>query len=167
MRTLADLKRDLKTGTKLVLKSVDNMEKNENRTVLKVGATDICFLKDGGGKSYLETPKASLLDYDGKTIKIYRAGIRDLTDDEKQVMADAPEDGKQDEIDMISDGNVMFRRRKRYYEETGKEYLFGTCKKQGKRLTHKDDKDMIEDDNIKGSISIVYEIEQVKDMLDV
>ena len=164
MRTLADMKRDLKTGTKVILKSItmkvgDELKSSDiNRTVLKVNTTDICFLKDDGKKSYLSIPKASLLEYDGKTIKIYRAGIRELTDEEKQIMDNKPKDDKQFEIDMLSDGNVMYRREKRYYESIGKEYLFGNCKKDGKRLTHKDNKVMIEDDSIKGDISIIYEV---------
>jgi len=159
MKTLSDLKRDLTVGKTVILKSCLGVEKNEKRTVFKLQSNNVCFLKeDGKSKSWLELPKASLLEYDGKTIKIFRVGIRELTQEEKDIIAKEPKDEKQEGIDIISDGSVMYNRRKHYYKDVGKFYLFGTEKEQGKRLTHADKTAKIEDDSIKGELELVYEV---------
>jgi hypothetical protein len=161
MKTLADLKRDLAMpGLKLNLVSVSGIPKNEARTVFKIQTNNICFLKpDGKSKSWLELPKASLLEYDGKTIKIFEPARRPLTDKEKEIMANEPRDAKQDEIDMLSDGSTMYYRRERYYRDSGYFYLFGTKADKGMRLTHEKATPLIEDETLKGELSIIYEMQ--------
>jgi hypothetical protein len=158
MKTLADMKRDLSIGRKIMLKEVDGIIKNEPREVFKVQTQSICFLKEGGGKSWLDIPKASLCEYDGKTIEIYRPAIRELTEQEKKIIDAEPRDEEQDRIDAMSDGSTMYNRRRNYYKECGFFYLFGTEKEQGKRLTHVNNKTMIQDESIKGKLDIVYEL---------
>lgn len=159
MKTLADLKRDI-VGKQLILIERDGKTENILRTVIAVKSNEIVLQKTDGNKSYLEIPKATLLDYDGKTIKIYNAGNRDLNKEEQMIKDNEPKDEKQDERDMLSDGSTMFHRREHYYKEKGYEYLFGGSKKiQGKRLTHDNHIPKIRDDAIKGKISLIYEIQ--------
>ena len=109
--------------------------------------------------SRLDWPKASLMEYDGKTLTIYKPGRRDLTPEEKAIIDGEPKDDKQDEIDMLSDGSTMFYRRKSYYQNSGHFYLFGTERTGGKRLTHDQNRNpKIEEDAIRGDISLVYEV---------
>ena len=161
MKTLADLKRDFPKTTQIILKR----EPEVPRTFDKIQGTSFKFKKVNGGTTYLEIPKASLLEYDGVNVKIFEPGIRELTPEEQKVKDDEPKDDEQFRIDMLSDGSTMFYRSQRYYKDSGMFYLFGTEKEQGKRLTHsqKDPvtgfvKPMIEDDNIKGKLSIEYEL---------
>jgi hypothetical protein len=159
MKSLADLKRDItKTKQIILLREPDNP-----RIFEKIQGTSFKLKKVNGGFTYLEIPKATLLEYDGTTVKIYEPGIRELTAEEQKIRDDEPKDDEQFRIDMLSDGNTMFYRKQRYYKETGLFYLFGTEKEQGKRLTNNKGADgivkpMIEDDNIKGKLSIEYEL---------
>jgi hypothetical protein len=158
MKTLADMKRDLVVGKKVKLVWRNGKELSEERTVFKVQTNSICFEREGGGKTWLDMPKATLLEYDGNTIKIYRPITRELTAEEQKIKDNEPRDIEQERLDAISDGSQMFYRRKRYYKEAGYFYLFGTEKEQGKRLTHTERKPMIEDDTIKGELDLVYEV---------
>lgn len=167
MKTLADLKRDLCLGKsiKMTFTSFTFGDKpspilNKVRYVVKAQSNCICLNEDKNATkgSWLQFPKASLLEYDGNIIKIFRPALRSFTPEEQKIIDNEPKDDKQDEIDMLSDGNTMFRRKKRYYKESGHFYLFGTEKEQGKRLTHADKMPMIEDDSIKGELDLAYEV---------
>lgn len=158
MKTLSDLKRDLTPGLKLILKHRNGKEINEERTVIRTDTAKIEFMRSYGLPIVCEWPKASLLDYDGKTIKIFDAGLRELTDEEKKIRENEPKDEEQSRIDIISDGSVMFYRRKAYYHGLGKDYLRGHEQQKGLYLTFIDKKPMIRDDSIKGAVSLVYEI---------
>lgn len=162
MKTLADLKRDLqKPGIKVVLKERfgKKEENGEARTICKIQTNSLCFFKaDGKSKSWLDFPKATLLEYDGNTFKIFSPGKRELTDEEQKIRGNEPSDKQQEYIDAIGDGSTMFYRRKAYYREIGLNYLFGTGKESGKRLTHENGKAVIEDDSIKGEMILAYEI---------
>ncbi len=155
-KTLADLKRDI-VGKKLILKEVSGIPKNEERTCIKLQGDSFVFLKgDTQSKSYCQIPKATLVEYDGETIKTFRPALRELTEEEKKVMDNVPRDEEQERVDALSDGYVMGRKREMYYKEAGFNYLFGIKKEKGKRLTHADKRPMIEDDNIKGDLELVY-----------
>lgn len=160
MKTLADFKRDLAVGRRVRLIYRNGQELNSLREVAKTTTTAIKFnALDETKAGWLDYPKASLVEYDGKTAKIYTAGYRGLTEEEKRVIANEPRDDEQDKIDMMTDGSTMFYRRKRYYMESDMFYLFSTKKQQGKRLTQRDGKKVIEDDGIKGNLILVYKIE--------
>jgi len=175
MKTLAQLKRDIVKGTCLILKSwhgrTDAGIRNINipRFVVKKSTVGICLNpnKNVNKGSYVDFPAASLLEYDGETIKIYNSGNRPLTEGEKQIIINQPRDDKQDEIDIMTDGSTMFYRRKSYFQKSGKYYLFGTEIQAGKRLiqgTRKTIEDgswsdwAIDDNKCKGEIALVYKI---------
>jgi len=158
MKTLADLKRDLKQGTHIKRVWRFGKEDTELLTVDKVQTTSIRMTKEKGGSSWLEIPKASLMEYDGKQLKIYSPGKRDLTSEEQKIKEGEPKDIEQDRIDMMTDGSQMHYRRMRYYKDSSHFYLFGTDKEQGKRLTWVDKVLKVEDDSLKGELTLVYEV---------
>lgn len=155
---LADLKRTLKVGTKLRLVERYGKPLNSLREVEKVQSNSIKMKAlDETKAGWLEYPKASLLEFDGKEIKIYTSGTRELNEEEQKIRDNEPKDEEQDRIDMLSDGSTMFYRRKKYYKDVGYEYLFHS-KQKGKRLTYADKKPMIQDDSIKGKLVLKYEV---------
>lgn len=162
MKTLADLKRSLVIGRRLKLKYRFGKELDDLREVEKVQSNSVKFIGLNGTKAgWLEFPKASLISFDGKTLKIYRAGLRPLNEIEQKARDNEPKDEEAQKMDLMTDTNIMFYRRKKYYKEIGLEYMFSSGKIQGKHLTYKDGKPMIQDDSIKGELDLVYEFEEV------
>jgi hypothetical protein len=161
MKTLADLKRKLQIGMRLTMiyNSVRIKKLPLKREVINVQSNGIHFIdptKDRSTQkrgSFLDFPKASLLEINEKGFKIFESGRRDLTKEEKGVIANEPRDAKQDEIDIMSDGSTMYWRRKRYYIEKGFEYLFNGDK--NKRIDSNDRTKVI-DSNVKGELSLEY-----------
>jgi hypothetical protein len=161
MKTLADFKRDLVIGRKMILKyrwldkvktniGIERFVVSKNTTGVQLSA---CETAPKG--SFLGWPKASLLEYDGKTATIYNSGSRPLTEKEKEIIAGEPRDEKQEEIDIMTDGSTMYYRKKRYYlENKDYEYLAGWHRQAGKLLRN----GLIDDDDCKGEIGLVYEI---------
>jgi len=164
MKTLADFKRAMSLGTTVILKERDGKEVNEKRVVGKVQSNSLAFFKSETNKSlsWLEWPKAPLLEFDGKVAKIYEPGKRELTAEEQKIIDGEPRDDEQDRIDMLSDGSTMFYRRKHYYKDSGYNYLFGTEKEKGKRMTWDYKKRMIVDDSVKGKLILVYEFPEAQ-----
>ena len=166
MKTLADLKRDLKLGTKITMTShygkTDDKLIGVERYVVKVKTNGIEFSKnkeDARG-SFLDYPKASLTEYDGETLSVYGSGHRDLTAPEKTLLDNLPsrrpENAKQCEIDMMSDGSQMFYADKRYLKEMDSEYLSGHETIRGLRYDWNEKK--VQDDNLKGECILTYKI---------
>ena len=153
MKSLADFKRDFCEGREVILVERFGKPMGDKRVIEKVQSNSIMFRLDNDKTSWLDYPKATLLEYDGKTAKIYRAGKRGFTEEEKRILENEPDDEEQQRIDLLSDGSVMFRRRKRYYRDLGKDYLFGH-KMEGKRRSG----DKVIDDRVKGELDLVYEL---------
>jgi hypothetical protein len=109
------------------------------------------------GKSWLDFPAASLLEYDGKVISIYESGNRPLTAEEQAIIDGMPKDQKQSEIDMLTDGSTMYHREKRYFAEQDAEWYWGKWHKV-KRYSSRDN--TIYDKKAKGALSLQYEIVQ-------
>jgi hypothetical protein len=171
MKTLADLKRALVIGAAVKMTSYfgDSDRKNKLvgvvRYVVKVNTTGVYLAEDKTATkgSFLDWPKASLLEFDGKAFKIFQSGVRPLTDTEKRILDGKPVDAKQSEIDMMTDGSQMFYREKRYFSEVEKGkymYLFGCHRLCGKLLTwnRETNEQAIDDDDYKGVIGLEYEL---------
>lgn len=175
MRTLADLKKALHVGAAVKMTGFyGDRDAGENRRskllgivryVVKVNTTGVYLNEDKAATkgSFLDWPKASLLEFDGKNIKIYQSGTRPLTEIEARILAGQPVDKEQSQQDMMTDGSTMFNRGKRYFTdvEGGKYYyLFGTERQCGKRLTtdRATGQQVIDDDDCKGVIGLCYEL---------
>lgn len=96
MKTLADLKRDAASG-KFSFEMVERFGKYGEeiparcrgiRTVYKVNTAGIILMTSDGLTSSLDFPPAKLMDYDGKSLTIYDRGERDLTEQERETLAD-------------------------------------------------------------------------------
>jgi hypothetical protein len=160
MKTLADLKRYLKEGTiiKMIYSDMpSNRLLNKKRKVVKVQTNGIYFIDPddtNSRKSYLDFPKATLLEVTEKSFKIYNKGLRDLTAEEKKIKDNAPKDPKQSKIDIMTDGSTMYWREKRYYIQHNAEYLIGNKSERGMRYDFNMNK--VWDDNVKGKLALEY-----------
>lgn len=165
MKTLADLKRDLKVGSTLILIDAPKMPShkylNKTRYIVKTQGNGVYLAENPASKSgsFLDLPKASLVEYDGMTIKVYEAGYRELTPEERSIRANQPssrpENRKQMEVDALSDGSTMFYRDEAYYRENNATYL--TVYHNGPKK-YDSNRDMIYDESIKGELSLVYQV---------
>jgi len=151
--TLAELKR-IKPGTKIIRvynKLREIKPELREGTITKVQSNGLYI-----DKRFLDFPPASLLEFDGQTIKIYEPGCRPLNEDEKRILANCPHDPKQEEIDMLTDGSQMYWRKKRYFHEQDADWYWGKWHK-GKRYSYNDGGKMY-DRSMRGELSLVYEI---------
>lgn len=155
MKTLADLKR-ITLGTKIqMIFPENNSHCGKIREVTKVQTNAIKI-----GESYLEFPRASLLEFTDNGFKIFHPGTRELTEHEKSLIRNEPRDEKQEEIDCLTDGSTMFYRRKAYYRNNNAEYLFGGDKNRridsrSQRTVNVDEWRII-DSSIKGELMLEY-----------
>ena len=134
MKTLADLKRDLKIGDSITLvESPDrpnNSRLNIRRYIVKKQGNGVYLSenKNADRGSFLELPNAKLVEYDGKEIRIYYPDDRPLTDKEQRVWDNRPsqreENKKQWEYDMLSGSNVLFWKDKAYFKNQDMGYLY-------------------------------------------
>lgn len=171
MKTLADLKRDAKSGAfearMLVRCGSDNIPEQLQgwRRIATSNTVSLFFVRPDGNLSELPIPKASLVEYDGQTLTTYYAGYRDLTADEQKVMdgwrakADAPEFKERAEYDALSDGSSTYYEEVSYFRKYGMEYMMGSKKQCGKRYDWNAGK--VQDDSIKGDVCMRYEIRKV------
>lgn len=171
MKTLQDLKRDAKSGeyeARLILRcvSTDIPERLQGwRRIIGSNSVAVFLATNDGRKSELPVPRASLVEYDGKTIKQYCAGYRCLTPEEQNVLekweryASAPDFIARAEADAYTDGTSTYWEKVAFFSRAGREYLMGSKKERG--MVYDWQKDMVCDDNVKGTLSMVYEIRRV------
>jgi len=158
MKTFADLKRNLQVGKELILveRFGQRIENPQPRKIIKVQSNAIVIEKlPGSGKeSRLYFPPSSLIEITEKGFKIYYPGKRDLTLQELDCLINQPQDPKQEEIDALSDGNVMFWRREEYFKEHDALYLRGYKEEKGLKYDFNDGK--VRDNKIKGDLALEY-----------
>lgn len=96
MKTLADFKRDAASG-KIKLEMVERYGKTGEeiperyrgiRAIQSVNTVGIMLEIADGLTSSLDFPPAKLIEYDGKSLTIYERGERDLTEQERKILAD-------------------------------------------------------------------------------
>lgn len=162
-KTFADFKRDMKEGITLTMvKSLFNEKLlNIPRKVIRVQSNGLWLETDNkSGKSFLEYPKtASLIEYDGKLLTIYRCSIRELTEEEKRIIDNCPSNRPENkeivEMDMISDGSRSYFMDRAYYKENNADWYYDW--KDGKKYSHNDGGKMW-DRKIKGDVDLQYKI---------
>lgn len=93
---LADLKRDAASG-KIRLELVERYGKTGEeiperirgiRTVSRINTVAIFLANEDGVESELRFDSARLVEYDGKSLTIYERGERELTEQERKILAD-------------------------------------------------------------------------------
>ena len=168
MKTLADLKRDAKSGRlfgEMVLRcgETEIPEKLQGkRQIVDSNSVGITFLNNNGKRSELRIEAASLVDYDGINLTVYRPGKRPLNEQEQAIMnkwqaiADTDSYKNQSRIDALSDGSQTYYQKKHFFTDCGYEYLLGFDWKAGKKYEFSTG--LIIDNKIKGDPEMVYKI---------
>lgn len=173
MKTLADLKRDAKTGMyegRMIVRcgsTTDIPEKLRGwRRIQSSNSKAVFFLRDDGKLSELRVEKSSLVEYDGDYLTTYRAGYRDLNDKEKKVMdgwksySGTPDFKERAKVDVYTDGSSTYWSKVAYFKKSGMEYLMGLEKQGGLKYDLRTGK--VQDDSIKGEVDMKYEIRKAK-----
>jgi hypothetical protein len=174
MKTAADFKRDMTIGKPVILRRRYNETAGNRigtkRFLVKSNSVGFELSENAESKSgsFMDWPKTSLLEYDGKTATIYQSGLRPLTAKEKEVYKGQPQDAEQQANDIMTDGSTMFYRQKAYFKaRPGFMHLFGCHRERGMLLKHGTQATIdngtwsdwfIDDDAVKGEIGLVYEI---------
>src|SRR3990172_37586 len=106
MKTLADLKRELTPGKRLpLIYRFNPLPEPVLKEVSGTQGNGVSFINpDEAVKkpSFLEFPKASLLEVTAHGFKIYEAGFRDLTPKETAIRQGEPRDKEQEKNDLLS-----------------------------------------------------------------
>lgn len=168
-KTLADLKRDLTVGVSLTLTEAPGNAGHRylgvKRYVIKTQTNGISLAADPAAKSgsFLDFPKASLLEYDGEMVRIYAPGRRPLTAREQAVLDNRPsrrpEYRAQVEQDCLTDGSTMYWKDREYWKTLeGGAFLYLNERQGGKRMDWNDN--VIIDEAIKGDLILVYKVEK-------
>lgn len=131
---------------------------NVTRYVVKTQGNGVTLSinKEDTKGSFLELPKASLVEYDNNIIRVYLCGVRELNASERYIMAHEPKDEAQSKIDMMNDGSTMYYRRQSYYEGLKANYLRGHDTEKGLQYNINDKN--VYDESIKGELSLEYKI---------
>ena len=167
MKTLADLKRDArseKLSGEMVYRYGDEIPEKlkGKRKIIDANSVAIFFLNNDGRKSELHLESASLTEYDGDTLTIYIAGLRDLNEEEKKVMdewkkiTDTKEYRDQATTDLLTDGSSTYWNEKSFFENRDMLYLMGCETIRGQRLDFNTNK--IRDNKVKGDKILQYKI---------
>jgi hypothetical protein len=110
--------------------------------------------------------KATLCEYTGDELTIFNAGYRELTQSEKDIMANAPSKRKENEQqvknDIMTDASWCYRHDKQYFKENNAEYLEGHKTVRGLYLDfneHNQNNPLcLRDEKIKGTLELKYKI---------
>ena len=165
----SDFFRDAKNGLKLTLIGGRNYEwikekrpQNLNpRKIVKV-QTNAIYLEgeeNNGQGSYLPIPAASLMVYDGTSLKIYDPGVREMTAEEKANAERAKVE--RERYQKENPCSNSFWHMKEFYKNCSTPWIyFGNDKIKGKRAGQGKYDGMIIDDSIKGELLLVYTVER-------
>lgn len=164
MQTLADLKRALSLGTQVTLIKAPWEHKflNLPRYVVKTQGNGVEFSpnKDDKRGSFFDFPKASLLSFANDIFRIHAPSQRPLTTEEQKIMdnqpSHRPENAKQCEIDMMTDGSNMFHADRRYFKDLDAQYLEGFETVRGLRYDF--NTKLVTDESQPGEIQFTYKI---------
>ncbi len=167
MKTKADFMRDAKAGVKLTLVGGANYEwikekRPQNlrpRKVVKV-QTNAIYLEgeeNNGAGSYLSIPAASLMEYDGETLKFYNPAAREMNKEEKLNAQKADEERKRYEKEYPYSDSYWHM--KAFYENCSTPWIYtGGDKVKGKRAGQGSNYGKIIDDAIKGELCLSYAV---------
>lgn len=164
MKTLVQLKQDAKSGRM-------SMEMTERygaygeqipeklrgiRRVIGVNTVALHLQNNDGNISELQVKCASLVEYDADTLVVYEAGLRDLTDEERTILAE----WKRIEDEHIKQNPFgdTYWKRKNYFATCTCPWLDGGDSVRGKRLEYVCGTPKIRDNSIKGEAILKYRV---------
>lgn len=164
MKTLAELKRELNIGDSITLIESPTMPNhkwlNVKRYVVKKQGNGVYLSPDKNDTkgSFLEFTNAKLTEYDGKEIRVYLAGNREFTEQEKHALTNCPSKRPENkeivERDIMCDMSTSYYMDVEYYKKLGMDYLHysrGTKRVDWNTNT-------IVDEQIKGNLQLRYTI---------
>jgi hypothetical protein len=167
MKTFSDLKRLADTQSafiEMVYRFGDEIPDRLKGVRQLVGSkTKAILIKTNDGKvSQLDIDNTNLIDISDNALIVYNSGFRELTQAEKDILqawekiANETENQKQLETDILTDGSIIFWKRKRFFTERNYSYLLGHEKERGEKYDHNTNK--IKSDKVKGDKIMEYRI---------
>lgn len=166
MKTLAELKRELNIGNSITLIESPTMPNhkwlNVKRYVVKKQGNGVYLSPDKNDVkgSFLEFTNAKLTEYDGKEIRTYQPGHRELNAQERYVLFNCPSKRPENqeivEQDIMTDGSRVFWMDRKYFQDLDMEYLDNS--RGIKRIDW--NTTTIIDEQIKGNLELRYIINE-------
>lgn len=176
MKTRTELFREAKDG-KITLELVERFGKRdlpprftEKRKIGKVQSNGMYLVNSEGEESFLELPRASMMEYDGKELRVYNPGYREMTNQEKAVMEEWNQIQNTDDYkerakaDLYSDGSGTYYQEKQFFMGKGMEHLTGNMHKGAKLDFFKysnGETECILDERVKGRVILLYKVGKV------
>lgn len=160
MGTLAQLKRDAKTGTieaKLVYRfGAEIPDRLQGwRRLIDSNTVGVTFLNANGRESELRISSANLIDYNENSLVLYGTGLRDLTDEERAVMREW--EAIQAELPIWDSG---YWKKLDFFKKRDMEWLLGYEFVRGKKYDYNTGK--VYDRQVRGAVEIAYELRHNK-----
>ena len=161
MKTLADFKRDAASG-KIKLELVERYGKTGEeiperirgiRTVSRINTVAIFLANENGVESELRFDSAKLVEYDGKSLTIYERGERDLTEQEKKILADWQK--IEDDYYKQNPYGDAYWKKKDYFKRCPCPWLSGYETVRGKYYNYKE---KILDSHVRGNAILKYNV---------
>lgn len=160
-KSVAQLKREADSGKmrmELVERYGESGDKiierlRGNRKVLRSNSVCLVLENSSGEESELRLPCAKLVEYDGENLTIYRAGERDLTEEEKICL----KAWQQKEIIYCKKNpySNTYWYKQFFFENSNFPYLIGDKKVRGKKYNYNG---KVWDDSIKGDVILRYKV---------
>lgn len=160
--TLAELKRNAKQGN-MVLELTERFGKTGDaipemmrgkRKVVGANSDGVNLLNHDGQVSKIHINSASLVEYDGETLMIYEAGIRDLNEEEQKIL-DESRKVQEDYYEQNPYGNAFWKLQE-FFSRSTCPYMSGMEKKCGKRYLSHCSKVM--DNAVRGPMILKYRV---------
>lgn len=160
--TKEELKRQLRVGRELKLVFRFKRLDKPSKRVVKRAQTNGVWLerKEKPGKlSFLELGKASLIEADSKGFRLYEAGKRDLTEEERVVLSNLPTRQKTEEMKEIIEGDLMQDMSRGYWMDKvyTQKHKIPWYWKPARGLYYLRGENKMRDDRIKGKLELEYE----------
>ena len=161
MKTLADFKRDAASG-KIKLELIERFGKTGAeiqersrgiRRIKSVNTVGITLETADGSDSILNFPPAKLIEYDGKTVTIYARGERDLTEQERKILADWRKI-EADYYKQVPNGDSYWKR-KDYFKSCPCPWLAGYETVRGKSYNYNG---KVLDNQVRGDAILKYNV---------
>ena len=162
MKTLADLKRDARSG-KIRFELIEHFGKTGEaipervrgiRDVASVNTVAISLRNARGDESELRFGRAALFAYDGNTLTVYRPGYRALTEQERAVIEG--EAAIREEYQRKYPLDDPYWAVKRYYRESPCPWMYGFETIRGKRYQRGEDR--VLDNAVRGDAILKYRV---------
>lgn len=169
MKTFSELKRLADTQSafiEMVYRFGDEIPDRLKGVRQLVGSkTKAILIKTNDNRiSHLEIDNTNLIDITDNALIVYNAGLRELTQAEKDILeawrkiANEPNNQRQAETDLLTDGSTMFWKKKRFFMDRNASYLLGYEKERGEKYDYNTGK--IRSDKVKGDKIMEYRIIQ-------